>query len=413
MSPKSSEENLYKSLFDSYEKFKELKLKSDFIRHCELTALKEYLTTTGNLSVESIGKSVENREITAYTIGEGPIKILAWSQMHGDEPTATAAIFDIIRFFQPSELFNDFRTKLLKKITVHFIPMLNPDGAEKYQRENIFNIDLNRDAVRRQSDESQILWSYAEKVAPDFGFNLHDQNSYYTAGNFNNPSAISLLAPPMNHVKSINYVREKSMQVICKIAETLSMFIPNKIARYTDDFEPRSFGDNFVKKGISAILIESGFHRDDPNKNFVRKLNYLALLCAFNNIADESYSDIDHKKYFDLPENQELLLDLILRNLSLVYNGRKFTIDVGIKREKQLETQTGKFYYKSKIAELGDLTTFYGIEEYDLQGMELISGSYLEVEGPANFSILKAGKLEMQILNGFILEQDHSNSNIN
>lgn len=402
MKPKISEENLYKSLFDFYENFKEQKLGSDFIKHSSIIELAGYWSNNKSIRIESIGKSIENKNIYSFALGNGAIKILAWSQMHGDEPTATAAIFDIIKFFCSNDDFNDFRINLLENLSILFIPMLNPDGAAKYRRENILNIDINRDALRRQSDESNILWEYANKFNPDFGFNLHDQNSYYTAGNSNNPSAISLLAPPMNHAKSINYIREKSMQVICKIQEALQIFIPNKIARYKDDFEPRSFGDNFVKNGISSILIESGFYLGDSKKDFVRKLNFIALLSGFNSIAKKYYVDVDYKNYFDLPENKELLLDLVLRNITVNFNGRKIIIDIGIKREKHLDTETAQFSYTSKIAEIGDLSTFYGIEEEDVLGGELKSNYVPSIDDPADFIIYKDGKIDVEILNGFI-----------
>ena len=283
--------------------------------------------------------------------------------------------------------------------------MVNPDGAEMFTRENAYNIDINRDALRLQSDESKILWDYAEKLEPDFGFNLHDQNSYYTAGRSNNASAISLLSPPMNHVKSINYTREKSMQVICRISEALSQFIPQNIARYKDDFEPRAFGDNFTRNGISTILIESGFYKNDVKKDFIRKLNFIALLSAFKSIAEKDYESIEHKKYFDIPENEELLFDLLLRNLTLNYNGRNFKIDVGINREKKLNKELQSFYYKSKIADLGDLSIFYGIEEHDLNGYQIIPDNKLGIDEPADLKIFFNGQLKKEVRNGFIIEK--------
>ncbi len=393
---------LYKNLFDQYEKYRETTLNSDIVKHSEITQKLDNLKQKNNFKISQLGKSVEGREIFSVEFGQGKTKILAWSQMHGDEPTATAALFDIISFFSTDDSFNDFRSFALNKINFHFIPMLNPDGAEKYKRGNAFNIDINRDALRKVSFESKILWNYAEKLQPDFGFNLHDQNSYYTVGRTNNPAAISLLAPPINHVKSIDYTREQSMQVIYKIFEALSIFVPDNIARYSDEHEPRSFGDNFVKNKISSILIESGFYKNDKSKNFVRKLNFIAMLAAFDTISQINFTKIDYTKYFNIPENQQLLFDLLLRNLSFKCEGNNFTIDIGIKREKMLDKNEKTFNYKSKIAEIGDLSIYYGIEEFDLKGYEINLPTPLCVEDAADFKILKNGIMEFEILNGFI-----------
>ena len=390
------------SLFNDYDNYREKKLNSDFISHSQLTELIRGIQTKNLFRVDKLGESLNGKEIFSVVLGEGKTKILAWSQMHGDEPTATAALFDLFNFFSSKDQFDDLRKNLLKKITFHFIPMLNPDGAEMFTRENAFNIDLNRDALRLQSYESKILWDYAEIIEPGFGFNLHDQNSYYTVGRTNNASAISLLAPPMNHFKSINYIREKSMQIICRINEALSLFIPQNIARYKDDYEPRAFGDNFTKKGISIVLIESGFYKNDVKKDFVRKLNFIALLSAFTSIAEKDYENIDHKKYFDIPENEELLFDLLLRNLTLNYNGRNFKIDIGINREKKRNKESQSFYYKSKIADLGDLSIFYGIEEHDLTGYQVIPDNKLSVDEPADLKIFFNGQLKKEVKNGFI-----------
>jgi hypothetical protein len=397
---------LYKNLFDQYEQYKETTLNSDLIKHSELIQKLDKLKQNNNFKTTQLGKSVEGREIFSVEFGQGKTKILAWSQMHGDEPTATAALFDILNFFSSRDSFNDFRSFVLSKINFHFIPMLNPDGAEKYKRGNAFNIDINRDALRRTSFESRILWDYAEKLQPDFGFNLHDQNSYYTVGRTNNHAAISLLAPPSNHVKSIDYTREQSMQVIYKIFEALSVFIPGNIARYNDEHEPRSFGDNFVKNKISSILIESGFYKNDSSKNFVRKLNFIALLAAFDTISQNSITKIDHTKYFDIPENQQLLFDLLLRNISIKCPGNDFTIDIGINREKLLDKDGKTFNYKSKIAEIGDLSIYYGIEEYDMKGYEINPPAPLCVEDTANFKLFKNGIMELEILNGFLNAKD-------
>src|SRR5690606_38854546 len=43
------------------------------------------------LRTEEIGRSIQGRAIRAVTFGSGPTPVLLWSQMHGDEVTATMA----------------------------------------------------------------------------------------------------------------------------------------------------------------------------------------------------------------------------------------------------------------------------------------------------------------------------------
>ncbi len=395
---------LIKNLSEKYENYKESNFKSDFISHNEIKNKISVLRELKNFEIKEIGKSIQGREIYSLKFGKGKVKILAWSQMHGDEPTATTALFDIINFFNVEDEFNEVKNEILNELEIHFIPMLNPDGAEKFKRENSFNIDLNRDAVKFQSDESKLLWQYSQNMKPEFAFNLHDQNSYYSVGRNKKNAALSFLAPPIDYVKSINYTREKSMQLIALIYEHLNEFIPGHIARYKDDFEPRAFGDNLMKSGISTILIESGYFLNDGKKDFIRKLNFISIIFALFAISKEKYHDIFYSKYFEIPENNELFFDLLLKNLTLNFNFRKFVVDVAINRMKKLNSESKSFYYKSKIAAIGDLSTFYGIDEKDLKGYEIIFDDNFTVDSEANFIIYQNTLPVYEVKNGFLFK---------
>ena len=73
--------------------------------------------------------------------------------MHGDEPTATMALFDVFNFFQANDGLDEVKKSILENLTIFFMPMVNPDGAEIYQRRNDYEIDINRDVMRQQTPE--------------------------------------------------------------------------------------------------------------------------------------------------------------------------------------------------------------------------------------------------------------------
>lgn len=248
---------IYKNLFENYSSYKEKSIESKFVSHNFVESFVKNLPVK-KFKIRQIGKSVENRSIYSIKIGSGKTKVLLWSQMHGNESTATLAILDILKFLSAEDSFNELRKEIFSGISLCFVPMLNPDGAEKFERENAVGIDLNRDAISLISPEAKILKNLHSNIKPDFAFNLHDQEGRYTVGKSNNSAIISFLAPPFNYVKEINPVRVKTMQLIANISEVLSQFIPNNIGKYNDDFEQRAFGDNFVRWGTSSVLIESG-----------------------------------------------------------------------------------------------------------------------------------------------------------
>ncbi len=110
---------------------------------------------------------------------------------------------------------------MLQKVTLYIIPMLNPDGTERFTRRNELDIDLNRDALRLQFPESKILKKIQEQTNPKFSFNLHDQSTRYTVGNSYKVATISFLAPAFNEAKDINPVRENAMKLISQLTKNL------------------------------------------------------------------------------------------------------------------------------------------------------------------------------------------------
>ena len=362
------------SLYQGYENYKEKSLTHRRFKHSDIIPLIERLKNKNIFTVRKIGESVEGREIFLISIGHGPKKIFCWSQMHGDEPTATSAMFDVFNFFLAENHYAEFKHYLLNNVTLFFMPMVNPDGAELFQRRNIFEIDLNRDAEKQQSPESKILFSVFNNIKPEFGFNLHDQERCYSAGNTSQWSAISFLAPPFDQKKTINERRTKSMMLICELYNILTEIIPGHISKFSDDFEPRAFGDNFTKSGSSIVLLESGAWRGDREKQFIRKLNFVTLVTAFKCIAEDSFLQETIDVYHSIPENEKLMMDFIIRNVKLNKSGKDYVVDVGINYEEVNTTGNRDFYFKALIEDIGDLSVYRGFSEFNADGMNLEVG---------------------------------------
>jgi hypothetical protein len=125
------------------------------VRHKDLQKYLEGLKKIG-LKVDEVGRSYANREIYQIEFGSGPLKVFLWSQMHGDEPTATSALIDMFTVLQTNR-DKDWVKKIESALTIRAVPMLNPDGAEFYQRRNLQGIDINRDAQSLQTPEANLL----------------------------------------------------------------------------------------------------------------------------------------------------------------------------------------------------------------------------------------------------------------
>ena len=124
---------IHRDLFANYELYRERSIETRRFKHADLTRLIEQLEPP--LSYQVAGKSMEGRDIYMVKAGNGPVKVLLWSQMHGDESTATMALLDIFNFLGRQDGLSSLRGRLLQSLTIYFIPMLNPACAEDQRQE--------------------------------------------------------------------------------------------------------------------------------------------------------------------------------------------------------------------------------------------------------------------------------------
>ncbi|WP_246859373.1 M14 family zinc carboxypeptidase [Spirosoma sp. KCTC 42546] len=364
-------QDLSRQLHDAHETFKEKSFTHRRFKHKDILSLLNALG--GPLAVSQVGESLEKRSIHQVKAGTGQTKVLLWSQMHGDEATATMAMFDIFNFLQAkNDGFDELRQTILANTSLYFVPMLNPDGAERFQRRTATDIDMNRDALRLQTPEGALLKNLQQTLKPLVGFNLHDQNPRYGVGKTGKQAVVSFLATAYDEERNINDVRQRSMQLIVGMNRALQQFVPGQVARYDDEFEPRAFGDNIQKWGTTLILIESGGFKGDPEKMTIRKLNFVAILTALKAIADGSYKQENSTDYQAIPENGRALFDVLIRNATVIREGRPVIVDIGINHNEVNSKSASAFYYKSSVDDIGDLSTFYGLEEIDATGLTLV-----------------------------------------
>lgn len=413
----SAQEHFHKDLFDAYAKFKEANIEKRRFTHSQILPLIKKFGSKEGFTVKKVGESIEGRSLNLISLGTGNTNVFLWSQMHGDESTATMAIFDLLNFFD-AEAFSEEKQEILSEVTLHFLPMLNPDGAQRFQRRNALGIDVNRDALRLQSPAGKTLKRVRDSLDANFGFNLHDQSTYYNAERTPKPASVSFLAPAYNYEKSVNEVRGNAMKIIVAMNKVLQEYASGQVARYNDDFEPRAFGDNIQKWGTSTILIESGGYPNDPEKQEIRKLNFVSILSAIATIANKSYKDIALEKYEEIPQNDRKLFDLKLTGLTYELKGNDYILDLGLNR-REVQLDSLHYYERGYIADRGDLSTNYAYKTLDAKGYRLIKGK-VYTESFQDIAELKKQDMKELLKSGFayvrlkeLPEQKFSNLPIN
>jgi hypothetical protein len=290
--------------------------------------------------VTEVGRSFEGRALYGIRVGSGATRVLAWSQMHGDESTATRSIFDLCRFLSAGEdALSDVRQAVLSQLSLLIIPMVNPDGAQRWQRENAQGVDINRDARRGATPEGRTLQALCRTFVPHFALNLHDQNRYYSAGATRCPATFSFQAAPPDAVDTITPTRAQAMQLVVHLNQKLQPLLPQCIGRWNNDYEPRAFGEWFQAQRAATMLIESGGYPGDEERHAVRRFHFGILIEALHAIATGAYAQQQVERYAQLPLNRENgMFDRIDRRATLTADGRTFTADVG---RRESETVTG------------------------------------------------------------------------
>ena len=323
----------------------------------------------GLLTVVERGASAEGRPILVLAAGNGPEKVLLWSQMHGDEPTATCALVDLLSHLVATRS-EPATEALLTRLTLLVLPMLNPDGAVRNDRRNAQGIDVNRDAVELQTPEGRFLKAVRDRHAPVAGFNLHNQGVLVTAGPQGPQSALAVLAVPGADRESDGPAVRRKKGLSAVMARAAEPFAPGRVARYDMEYTERAFGDSMSRWGTPTVLLETGgWHGPGEAERLVR-LNFVVLLSALHALA-RGEDALAAPHYETLPYNERgRLVDLVLRHAT-VHGGRglpPFHADVSFVRPRPFAGE-GRRLDAATVTGVGDLDHLRGLEDVDATGV--------------------------------------------
>jgi len=345
--------------------------------------------------VKLIGRSVLDKPIYSYEIGTGETRIYLWSQMHGNESTTTKALFDFINVLNSG---SDFAKKMLDTFTFYTIPILNPDGASLYTRENANKIDLNRDSQNLTQPESRVLREVFETIKPHYCFNLHDQRTIFGAGDTGKPATVSFLAPSYNEEREINDNRLKAINLIAGINDILQQYIPGQVGRFDDSFNINCIGDTFQFLGVPTILFEAGHFPNDYEREITRKFIFFSLISSFKLLSENVLVNNRINDYLNISQNKVVFYDFMYKNIKINYDGIEIITNfVAQYKEELIEN---KIHFNAYITEVGELENYFGHYEYDAQGAKYSDnhGNFPKVNEKADFYLNK----NVKFVNGLI-----------
>lgn len=361
-------------------------------RYMTLDMIEPILTSLkpGPLSVA--GHSVEQRPVYKFEIGSGPLRVLAWSQMHGNETTATKALMDLFRFLESED---ELARHLLGKFTFCFVPMLNPDGAQRYSRSNFNSIDLNRDFNDLSQPETRILYDLVTQFAPDFCLNLHDQRSIFGIAETGKPATFSVLAPAFDAERNFNESRKITADLAARFAHSVREHLPGSIGRFDDAFNSNCAGDHFQSNNIPTVLIETGHAPQDYDREMGRQWLFVSLVSTLADIAEIGLSNQKFDDYLKIPSNSVLFFDFVYKNVRFHYDGIDKIANFAAHYSEVLEN--GRIRFEAQMVGLEEWPERLGHRSIDAKGALFASaqGPKPVAGAPADFTL---GELE--IVNG-------------
>jgi predicted deacylase len=359
--------------WDHYQQCQFLTCAPAQLRHEELVAILEKLRDLRPDAMEltEVGKSYEGRAIYSVKIGKGPARVFAWSQMHGDEPTHTVSILDLLDLLQ-GQPDSPTAQAILEGCTLTLVPMLNPDGAERYTRRNAQDIDVNRDALHLASPEGRLLRQLVETVKPQFAFNLHNQQAR-TSVDGKHVAAVSLLVPPIDYPDTQTEWTRQARQVAVAFRRAIESKCAGMISRYDADFMPRCFGEWVQQQKIATITLEVGGWPEIDATPLTR-VHSVGFISSILSIAEGSYSKLNPADYDALPRSSDqYLFDVIVRDVEVVPNsGEPFLADLGINYTRVVDRLPQKG--GGRIDDLGDMCITTGKQELDGKGLKCVPG---------------------------------------
>lgn len=321
----------------------------------------------------TIGRSAEGRPIQMIRLGQGETRVLAWSQMHGDEHTYTTVLLNLIRLLA-SRPDHPLSASILKRCQLQLIVMLNPDGAQRGSRFNAQGADVNRDALSLATPEGRVLNQTVGDLRPDFAFNLHNQNHRRWLPSGEGPIALSLLVPPVDAENTATPGTSAARQVAASICRSVRPRCAGRVSRYPADYMPRCFGEWVQGQGAATVLLEAGGW-DEEDIRELERLNLLALVSGLATIAEPELADGQPTAYDELPiAADHEAFDLLIEGPRVMHN---FAIeatqpDIGINRPHvtAMAIQPGT----GVIMDLGDLSLHASFQRIDGQGQLCLPG---------------------------------------
>lgn len=268
--------------------------------------------SNGRIDVSVIGYSNEGRPLHVAKVGTGPKKVLYITQQHGDEPLGTEAAIQLLeRLANPGAGWED----ILSKVTLFVVPRVNPDGAERDQRQNHdpdcsgafctpgVGFDINRwhdPAVAPDANpvpEAAAIQRLYLEHRPELVVDYHHQGSYVNADG--EMITTSIFWPNAAGVPTS--ALDLSKQTCVTIDDALDQYGFAEVSQYPGTL-PRGIARNaYGLQGSGSVLVEFRGGIGQKSAGMLIRTAYIVMGSVLEGVADGTIVQQDPARAHEIP----------------------------------------------------------------------------------------------------------------
>lgn len=209
----------------------------------------------GRMQVRTIGQSVKGKDISLVTVSDPTVppettkKLFVICRQHGNEPASTEAMLSML---ENLVLDNDKNAgEILSKVSFYIVPMMNPDGADLYQRRNANGADLNRDWLNLWQPETLCMRKAIDSISPDVIIDEHE----LSPGN-NRSDFLETAGPESGASPEVAAESEKMLNLVIGMLRTHDMTVRSY---QIEDQHPARLAHRYfpIHGSTKTLLLES------------------------------------------------------------------------------------------------------------------------------------------------------------
>ena len=209
----------------------------------------------GRMQVRTIGRSVKGKDISLVTVSDPTVppettkKLFIICRQHGNEPASTEAMLSML---ENLVLDNDKNAgEILSKVSFYIVPMMNPDGADLYQRRNANGADLNRDWLNLWQPETLCVRKAIDSISPDVIIDEHE----LSPGN-NRSDFLETAGPESGASPEVAAESEKMLNLVIGMLRTHDMTVRSY---QIEDQHPARLAHRYfpIHGNTNTLLLES------------------------------------------------------------------------------------------------------------------------------------------------------------